>query len=148
MRVNDLHQSRHGLPHGLSIACVEMNAKGKVPVDNLGEVMLAQIAKCFGQVVHHKAVVICEQIVPHLRYLPTRKIEMQTVNEGHVITDYVRHWRKQVTGLNHHVDRLVGITEHSDAGISSNSFLPTLEGAGFAVCFHRSNDFLWHLLEI
>ena len=54
---------------------------------------------------------------------------MQPVDEGHVVADDVRHRREQVPGLHHHVDRLVGVAEHRDAGVAGRGLLAALEGA-------------------
>jgi hypothetical protein len=42
-------------------------AQREVPVDDLGEVVLPQLAQRLGEVVDHEAVVVGEQVVAHLR---------------------------------------------------------------------------------
>src|SRR5271166_4823263 len=45
-----------------------------------------------------------EKVVAHLRDFPSRQIEMQAIDESHVVADHRRHRLKQVPGLNHDVD--------------------------------------------
>ncbi len=122
--MDDLHQPGHRLAHGLAVAGVEVGAQGEVVVDDLGEVVLAQLAERFGEVVDDEAVVVGEELVPHLRDFPAREIEVQPVDEGHVVADDVGHRREQVAGLHHHVDRLVGVAEHGDAGVAGEALRP------------------------
>ena len=114
MRMEDLHHAGHGAPDGLAVARVEMRTEREVVVDDFGEVVLPQFAQGLGQVVDDESVVVREVLVPHLRALPSRQVEMQPVDEGHVVADDVRHGREQMPGLDHHVDGLLGVAEHGD----------------------------------
>ena len=146
--IEDLHQTRDGLPDGLAVAGVEVRAQREVAVDDLGEVVLPHLAERLGEVVDDEPVVVGEELVPHLRDLPAREIEVQTVDERHVVADDVRHRREQVAGLHHHVDGLVGVAEHRDARVARDRLLAALERAGLAVGLHRRDDLLRHLLEV
>ena len=73
---------------------------------------------------------------------------MQAVDEGHVVADHVGHRRKQVPGLHHDVDRLLGVAEHRDAGVAGHRLLAPLELPGLAVGLQRRDDLLGHLLEV
>ncbi len=73
---------------------------------------------------------------------------MQPIDERHVVADYVRKRRQQVAGLHHHVDRLVGVAEHRDAGVARHGLLAALELARLAVGLERRDDLFWHLLEV
>ena len=148
VRVENLHQTRDGLAHRLAVAGVQVRAQREVPIDDLGEVVLPQLAERLGQVVDHEAVVVREELVPHLRDLPAREVEVHAVDEGHVVADDVRHRREEVAGLDHDVDRLVRVAEHGDARVAGDRLLPALEGAGLAVGLHRRDDLLRHLLEV
>ncbi len=57
MRVQNLHHARHGAPHRLPVAGIEVGAQRKVVVDHLREVELAEFAERLGQVVHDEAIV-------------------------------------------------------------------------------------------
>ena len=94
----------------------------EVPIDDFGKVVLPHFAKRLRQIINDKSIVISEEVIPHLRDLPTRKVEVQTIDEGHVVAYDVRQWRKEVAGLNHDVDRLVGVSEHRDARLTGNGF--------------------------
>ena len=104
--------------------------------------------KRLGEVVDDEPVVVREQVVPHLRDLPAWEIEVQAVDERHVVADDVGHRREEVAGLNHDVDRLIGVAEHRDAGVAGDGLLAALEGAGLAVGLHRRDDLLRHLLKV
>ena len=39
---------------------------------------------------------------------------MQAIDERHIVTNSVGHRREEVAGLNHDVDRLIGVAEHRD----------------------------------
>ena len=148
MRVDDLHQAGHGLANGLLVACVQVAAEREVLVECFGEVVLPQCPDRFGKVVDHESVVTGEQVRPHLGDFPTRQVEVQAVDEGHVVANDVRHRRKQVSRLNHHVDRLIGVAEHRNTGVAGIGFLASLKCARFAVRLERRDDFLGHFLQI
>ena len=148
VRVEDLHQPGDGLAHRLAVAGVEMRAEREVAVDDLGEVVLAQLAERLGEVVDDEPVVVGEELVPHLRDLPAREVEVQPIDEGHVVADDVGHRREEVAGLHHHVDRLVGVAEHRDAGVARRPPPGRAGTAGLAVGLHRRDDLLRHLLEV
>ena len=95
-----------------------MGAQREGAVDDLREVVLAELAQRLGQVVDHEPVVVREQVVPHRGDLPPGEIEMQPVDEGHVVADDVRHRGEEVPRLDHHVDRLVGVAEQRDARVA------------------------------
>ena len=109
---------------------------------------LPKFAQRLSQVVDHEAVVVGEEVVPHLRDFPSRQIEMQAVDEGHVVADHRRHRLEQVPCLNHDVDRLVRVAEHGHARFAGRGLLPALVLPGFAVGLHRRDDFLRHLLQV
>ena len=148
MREENLHQTGYRLSHRLAVASVEVRAHREMPVDNLREVVLSQLAKRFGKVVHDKPVVVGEEFVPHLRDLPAREVEVQTIDEGHVVANDVWHGSEEMPGLHHYVDRLIGVAEHRDAGVPGNSLLTPLEGSGLTEGLHRRDDLLRHLLQV
>ena len=125
-----------------------MRAQGEMPINHFREVVLSHIAKRFREIVDDETIVVSEEIVPHLWDLPTWDVEVQTVDEGHVLTNNVRHGREEMAGLNHHIDRLVRVAEHCDAGITGHGLLSALEGAGLTERLHRGDHFLRHLLEV
>jgi hypothetical protein len=104
-----------------------VGSHGEVAVADFREVVAAELAQGFGQVIDHEAVVVRKQVIPHLRDFPTRQVEMQAVDECHVISDHLRHRREQVARLHHDVDRLLGISKQRDAGVSGRGFLTALE---------------------
>ena len=73
---------------------------------------------------------------------------MQAVDEGHVVSNDIRHRCEQVSRLDHHVDRLIRIAEHGDARISAVGFFAPLKLPRLAEGLKRRNDFLWHLLQV
>ena len=89
-----------------------------------------------------------EQFDTHLGDFPAGQIEMDAVDKGHVVADHIRHGGEQVADLHHHIDGLVGIAEHDDAGVAGVRILAPLEGARLAVGLHGGDDFLGHLLKI
>jgi hypothetical protein len=125
--MQNLDQARDRAAHGFTVARVEMRPQAEVVVDDLGEVVFAQLTQCFGQVIHHESVVIGEVLVLHLRDLPAREIEVQSVDEGHVVANDIGHRGKEVPSLDHHVDGLLGVAEHRHAGIPGHGLLPALE---------------------
>ena len=146
--MDDLDQAGDGAAHGLAVAGVEVGAQAEVGVAELGVVELAQIAQGLGQVVDHEAVVVREELIAHLGDFPARQVAVQPVDEGHVIADHIGHRREQMPCLHHHVDRLLGVAEHGDAGVAGEALGPALELARFAVGLHRGDDLLGHLLEV
>ncbi len=58
-----------------------MGLEREVFVDHLGEVVLAQLPERFGQIVHHEAVVVGEQLIEHFRHFPPGQVEVQPVDE-------------------------------------------------------------------
>ena len=50
--------------------------------------------------------------------------------------------------LHHHVDRLLGVAEHGDAGVAGKALGTTLKLPGLAVGLHGGDDLLGHLLEV
>ena len=89
-----------------------------MPIDDLGEVVLSEFAERLGQVVDDETVVVSEKVGPHLRHLPAWEVEVQTVDERHVVADDVRHRLEQVSRLHHRLDRLVRVAEHGNAGVA------------------------------
>jgi hypothetical protein len=77
--VQNLHQTGYGFPDGLAIASVEMRTHGKISVDDLREVVLAHLAQCLSEIINDEPVVVGEQLVPHLRNFPARKIEVKPI---------------------------------------------------------------------
>ena len=73
---------------------------------------------------------------------------MQPVDEGHVVTDDLRHGLEQMARLDHDLDRLLGIAEKRNARLSRSGLLATLERARLAVGLHCRDDLLRHLLQI
>ena len=100
-----------------------------MPIDHFGKVQAAQVAQGLGQVVDDEPVVVGEVFVPHLRNFPARKVEVDTVDECHVVANDVRHRREEVAGLDHDVDRLLGVAEHRDARVAGHGLLAPLEAA-------------------
>src|ERR1039457_4202161 len=117
-------------------------------IDDLCEIMLAHLTKRLREVVDDEAIMVGKELVPHLWNLPTWEIEVQSIDERHVVSDDVWHWREKMTCLNHHIDWLIGISKHCDASVPRHRLLAPLERARFAVGFHRRDDFLRHLLEV
>lgn len=73
---------------------------------------------------------------------------MQTVDKRHVIANGIGRWCEEMTGLNHNVDGLIGVTEQRDAGVARDGFLPPLECAGLTIGLHRRDEFFRHLLGV
>ena len=140
MRVEDLHQARDGPAHGLSIARVEVGAEREVAVDDLGEVQLPQLPQRLREVVDDEPVVVGEVLVAHLRHFPPRQVEVQPVDERHVVADHVRQRGEQVPRLDHHVDRLVGVAEHRDAGVAGRRPHDLAGTSRLAVGLERRDD--------
>src|SRR5262249_31778000 len=69
------------LADGLHVASVEVSAERVMPVDDLGEVVLAKLSKRLGQIVHHESVVIREELDPHLRQLPAWHVVVDAVDD-------------------------------------------------------------------
>jgi hypothetical protein len=53
-------------------------------IGDFGEVVLPKVAQGFRQVVDHETVMVGEEVVAHLRDFPSRQIEVQAIDEGHV----------------------------------------------------------------
>jgi hypothetical protein len=64
-----------------------MRAEREMVIDNFGEVQLAEVSQRLGEVVDDEPVSVGEVFISHLRHLPTRKVEVQAVDERHVVTD-------------------------------------------------------------
>ena len=62
-----------------------------MPINDLGEVVLPEFAEGLGKVVDDEAVVVGEELGPHLRDFPARKVEVESVDERHVVANDVRH---------------------------------------------------------
>lgn len=148
MREEDFHETGNGFSDCLAVTGVKVSAHREVPVDNLRKIVLAHFAEGLCEIVNNKPVVVREQLVPHLRNLPTGEIEVQTVDERHVVANYVGHRGKEMAGLNHNVDGLIGVAEERNAGVTRDGFLPPLKCAGLAIGLHRRDDFFRHLLEV
>lgn len=73
---------------------------------------------------------------------------MEPIDKGHVIADDVGHRCKEVAGLHHDIDRLVGVAEHRDARVAGGGLLTTLQDARLAIGLHRRDNLLRHLLEV
>jgi hypothetical protein len=92
----------------LPVTGVQVGTYGEMAVDNLGKIVLAHIAECFRKIINNEPVMISKQLVAHLGNLPAREIEVQTVDERHVIADNVGHRREKMACLNHDIDGLIG----------------------------------------
>ena len=88
---------------------------------------LAQVAQGLSQVVDHESVVVREELIAHVGHFPTRQIAVQPVDEGAVVADDVGHGGKQMPRLHHHIDRLLGVAEHGDAGVAGKALGTPLE---------------------
>ena len=99
-------------------------------------------------VVNNEPVVVGEVFIPHLRHFPSRQVEVDAVDEGHVVADGVWHRSEEMAGLHHYVDRLLRITEHRNARVTGHRFLAALELTRLAVGLERCDDLLGHLLEV
>src|SRR5258708_4592632 len=115
VRKENLHETGHSLPDRLAVSGIEVSAHREMSVDNLSEIMFPHIAECFCEVVNDKPVVVCEQLIAHLRNLPAWEIEVQTVDERHIIANNIGHRCEEMAGLNHDVDGLIGVAEQRDA---------------------------------
>ena len=89
-----------------------------------------------------------EELDPHLGDFPAGDVEVDAVEEGHVLTDHVGHGHEQVRRPHHHLDRLVRVAEHGDRGHAGQRVLATGERARLAVGLERRHDLLGHLLEV
>ncbi len=58
--------------------------------------MLPQFPERLRYIVHHKAVMLGEELHPHLGNLPTGEVKMDAVEERHVLTDHLRHGKEEV----------------------------------------------------
>ena len=63
---------------------------------------------------------------------------MQAIDERHVVSDDVGHWREKMACLNHHIDWLIGVSKHCDAGVPSHRLLASLVGTGLKLT-HRAD---------
>src|SRR5215204_943579 len=63
--------------------------------------MLSHLAERFREVVNYEPVVVRKEIVPHLRDLPSWEIEVQAVDEGHVVTNTLHSIGQQQTVRQH-----------------------------------------------
>src|SRR5690242_3568506 len=106
-----------------------MSPHREVPVDDLSEVVLSHLPEGLCEVVHDEAVMVGKEIVPHLRNLPTREVEVEAIDESHVVTDHIRHWCKQVARLDHDVHGLVRVAEHSNARVPCCRLVAALKRA-------------------
>src|SRR4051812_238452 len=95
-----------------------MRSEVKKMVDTLGIVCIPEVTKCFSQVVHDEPIAIREELIPHLRDLPTREVIMDPVEERLVVANDLRHGREQVRRTYHDVDGLVRVAEHCDRALS------------------------------
>jgi hypothetical protein len=148
VRIEDLHETGNRLAHGLAIAGVQVRTQREVTIDGLSEVVLPHLTERFGQIVDDESVVIREELVAHLRDLPAREIEVQTIDERHVVAEDLRQRCEEVPCLHHDVDRLVGVAEHCDAGVSRGRLLAPLEDSRLAIGLQGRDDFFRHLLEV
>jgi hypothetical protein len=57
IRIEDLDEARDRLSDGLAVAGAEVGAEGELTVDELGEVVLAQLAEGLGEVVDDEPIV-------------------------------------------------------------------------------------------
>ena len=124
VRIDDLHQARNGAFHGLAVAGHQVRAHGEVAVGDFGKIVPAQLAERLSHVVDHKAIVVGEHVVAHLRHFPAWQVEVQTIDESHVVA------------------------EEGYARLAGRRLLAPLEGPGLAVGLHGGDDLFGHLLEV
>jgi len=70
--VQQLHEPGHGLAHGPRVAGVEVRAEREVRVDDVGEILLAQLAQGLGEIIDDEAVALGHERGAQLRHLPPR----------------------------------------------------------------------------
>ena len=149
MGVENFHKARHRSPHRLPVTRVQVGTEPEVVVDDLGEVVLAQVPKSLRQIVDDKPVVIGEVLVVHLRHFPAGEVEMEAVDERHVVTNDVRHWCAKrwpvctITSIGCWVLPNIAMLAYPAICLLASLELPRL-----AVRLHHRDHFLGHLLEI
>jgi hypothetical protein len=73
---------------------------------------------------------------------------VDAVEKRHILPDHIRHGYEEMRRPDHHLDRLVGVTEHGERRLSRKRVLPSGKHSRLAVRFQRRHDLLGHLLEV
>src|SRR5229473_6344446 len=102
--MKQLHKPGDRLARGLGIARVEMGAQGKLAVDNVREVVLAELTQRLSQVVYDESVPLREVLGRQLGDLPTGHVEVKAVDQSHIL-HRVRQRLEQMAGLGEHINR-------------------------------------------
>jgi len=70
--------------HGDGIALVEVPAQLEISVDSIGKIPLSHLTEKLGQIVHDKAILVCDVFWTHLGDFPPWYVGMKTVEEGRI----------------------------------------------------------------
>ena len=88
----------------------------KILVDRIAEVPLPHLPQPLGEVVHDQAVLVREELGPHLRDFPAGDVGVEAVEEGRV-DHRLRERGEQVARLDQRIDRLVDVADEDHRGV-------------------------------
>ena len=108
--VQQLQQSRNGVLDGNRIPLVQITPQLEILVDGIAEVALPHLPQPLGQIVHDEAILVREELRPHLGNLPARDIGMEAVEESRV-DHCLRERGEEMARLHQSIDRLVDVAD-------------------------------------
>ena len=135
MRVEQFQQAGNGVLDGNRVPLVQVPAQLEELIDRIAEGPLPHLPHPFGQIVHDQAVLVREELGPHLRDFPAGNVGVEAVEEGRV--DH-RFWErgKQVARLDQRIDRLVDVADEDHRGIGVDGIPATGERPRGHVVLH------------
>ena len=120
---------------GDRVPLVQVTAQLEVLVDRVAEVPLPHLPQPLGEVVHDQAVLVREELGPHLRDFPAGDVGVEAVEEGRV--DHRLGERgEQVARLHQRIHRLVDVADEDHRGVGVDRVTATGERARGHVVLH------------
>ena len=126
---------------GNRIPLVQVTAQLEILVDGIAEVALPHLTQPLGQIVHDEAILVREELRPHLGNLPAWDICMEAVEESRV-DHRLREWGEEMTRLHQRIDRLVDIANEHHRGVGVDRITATGERSRSHVVLHDLDTIL------
>ena len=120
---------------GDRVPLVQVPAELEELVHRVPEVPLPHLPQPLGQVVHDQAVLVREELGPHLRDLPAGKVGVEAVEERRV-DHHLGERGEEVAGLDQGVHRLVDVADEDHRGVGVDRVTATGERPGGHVVLH------------
>ena len=124
--VEQLQQAGNRVLDGNRVPLVQVPAQLEVLVDRIAEVPLPHLPHPLGQIIHDQAVLVGEELGPHLGDFPAGDVGVEAVEEGRV--DHRLGERgQQVARLHQRIHRLVDVADEDHRGIGVDGITATGE---------------------